>query len=379
VLLSIVHETAGEVDRHVVPLDAMMDYIRFTRPGKYAIHALVIYNSKKKNEQNKERARLLEKDTPRAYRVNLTQYTHLNEGSKYSFHPEWIEGNNGLLCHGDIDVEVPAEFFAKKPPAWVNSWAHCLITEQVVDQCSLRKRLIFAFTLQPFIVLFLLALKYVVLIPAYTVLKLLVAVFATLIGIRPKTRRQPDGVQAVNWKAVFGGLDSSVPDVWNPEDPVGFCYHHQQCEYSNHGGPFQFYSRKGLKRRSAFWWLLTPLFWVLNFGMPFLFVSRNLKVATELMTFIFVIAAIFTSLYSLVKWISETAKNQKKRPVSREEEEENRQKAVARKQKFEGTINKLLCETTPFEVAVSALPKERQTIRLRFQAIKAKVCRPFAY
>jgi hypothetical protein len=46
--------------------------------------------------------------------------------------------------------------------------------------------------------------------------------------------------------------------------------------------------------------------------------------------------------------------------------------------KFDKVYAPLVCAGVPRKPELSALPPERRTIRLRFLALKQKVCKPFA-
>lgn len=129
------YSTATEL-RWVVPLKQGMEYIYFRRPGKNKILAFLVLNENIKYVKERYLSKIVN------YRYNI------------------FDGNG--KCNEDdavvapqLEVDVPQGSFAKEPSAWEKEWVLWLLENKGVDQCSFRKRRIFAYTpfLQPLIFL----------------------------------------------------------------------------------------------------------------------------------------------------------------------------------------------------------------------------------
>ncbi len=379
-LLLMVHERAGEVDRRIVPLDAMMDYVRFNRAGQYTVYALVFSTSKKGKDEQEHLFSLLARQSPSSFKKNLFEYTYGRGASeRLILHADWIghETNFSLLCQSSISVAVPEQFFAKQPPAWLSRWVNYMFSEPPVDECHFKKRLIFAITIQPPLVAFWLIIKWLVGWPIFTFTRLLWAILAALLGVRPMTSRSDNSSMSVNWRASIGDYSYSFMDVWNPDDEMHMC-RTDACGHTHHGGTVQFRDRKGRRRKEAYWWLLTPLIWILGFAIPFLIVTMRHwefrdAFAVAFWWMLSVITALALVTFAVRSAIGLLGKSEVRRLAEEEEQ------VMTRKRKLVDAVDKLLCDTMPVEVDVSVLPPEQQTVRLRFLKIKARVCRPFAY
>lgn len=51
---------------------------------------------------------------------------------------------------GSIDIEMPAEAFAPPPPKWLDLWVRAYAPKKLIDECDFRRRIGYAFTVQPF-------------------------------------------------------------------------------------------------------------------------------------------------------------------------------------------------------------------------------------
>lgn len=91
------------------------------------------------------------------------QYTSKQNG-KYSSHVLSDEGtrhySGGFDLHArplwfasPITVNVPKDCFAKEPPAWEKRWVYWLSREKAIDQCDYRRRRLFSYTVQPILLL----------------------------------------------------------------------------------------------------------------------------------------------------------------------------------------------------------------------------------
>ena len=60
-------------------------------------------------------------------------------------------GQYKTLSH-PLSVDVPKEIFAAEPSAWEKSWVNHFFRNKVVDQCEFRRRRLFAYLVQPFLI-----------------------------------------------------------------------------------------------------------------------------------------------------------------------------------------------------------------------------------
>ncbi len=95
-----------------------------------------------------------------------------------------------------------------------------------------------------------------------------------------------------------------------------------------------------------------------------------------------VVLAIWINSMIAEKWSSSRAAKAQAKERAKNEERRMRkqQQARATKARLAEELSWLTCPdaTKQYLVGLEALPKGRRTVRLRFQATKAKVCRPFA-
>lgn len=133
-------------NRYVFTLKHMMGYISFRRPGKNKIYAYL--ETESDNPLDKWHG---------DYTSNV-----VNSNGDYSKH---ILGYSSATSEGDpvevpgkyhsipLEVDVPEEAFGKQPSGWEKNWVLWLIKDKGTDQCAFRRRRLFAYTLQPFILL----------------------------------------------------------------------------------------------------------------------------------------------------------------------------------------------------------------------------------
>ena len=69
---------------------------------------------------------------------------------------------------------------------------------------------------------------------------------------------------------------------------------------------------------------------------------------------------------------------ERRRQAKEASEKAKKAEQKRRDEEFAKELEQLSCSNASREVSVAALPKERQTVYLRFQNLKSKVCRPFA-
>jgi hypothetical protein len=113
-------------------------YIVFARSGEHDLRAVLVHDSVRSDSRVEERWR--ETDWDGWYAQRLVQ----------------CDGRAKIDAQGCIvqnvqRVEIPDGVFAKEPSAAMNAWVNMGFRDRPDDQCSFRRRAIYAFTIQPLI------------------------------------------------------------------------------------------------------------------------------------------------------------------------------------------------------------------------------------
>ena len=58
-----------------------------------------------------------------------------------------------------LDVDLPEEVFADEPPAWEKRWVNFFFSTKAIDQCDFRKRRLLAYTIQPILIVLMLIVR----------------------------------------------------------------------------------------------------------------------------------------------------------------------------------------------------------------------------
>lgn len=357
-LLVVTHENQ-EVDRYLVPISQMLAYIQFHKPGENRILATVVWQYG--DDVYKFRKEFLQQSSRGYYEQHV-----LNYGGK-----NLLRGFNypRLDQQTEITVMVPAELFAKEPPAWEKWWVNLLFNSKPQDQCQFRRRRMIAYSIQPLFVLFI--------VPILAIVRFLAASVLLFLGKRE-----------VNLEPIIHPFKHETNDVWrNAEDSV--------------------FLRDAEGKRQH--WLITlfspPVF--LGFlailaGIRFVFPSFfsqitllwwyyplvALAVLAGIAVTGILLLGLFSVIYSLLqialkvlkaKTADPLAELRKTRIQAREKREQEEAERKRRKEEqLRVELEQLLMCDGGFIPKLSELPKEKQTIYLRFQDLKAKVCKPYA-
>jgi hypothetical protein len=127
--------------RKVVPLKDLMTYLEFRSAGKNNIWAFISFAGKKVTHDE-----FLGK-TSRGYITDLLSSD--GSGWSYIFLVQADNTRRPELNSETLSVMVPANAFAKQPPAWEQAWVNHMFSDKPQDQCEYRRRRIFAYTLLP--------------------------------------------------------------------------------------------------------------------------------------------------------------------------------------------------------------------------------------
>ncbi len=364
-LLVVMHE-GSEVDRYLVPLSQMLAYIQFHKPGKNRILATVVWNWEGKTNELKKH--FLEQYCDGDYRRTV-----LDDYNKENFRS--YLGYSRLEQQTEITVMVPAELFVKEPPAWEKWWVNLWFEiKKPRDQCHYRRRRMLAYTVQPPVIL-------------------LFVIFATIFRVLAAGVLLFLGKRGVNLKPVIHPFKYRSDYVWSDTKASIF-----------------WRDTEG-KRQPWFITLLSPPFYAGVFavlvGIKLIFPSLVSELALKwwyypLVALAFTVGTVLIVSISIglsfiayplarlalkaLKGSALAERKEKKRMARKqaragarnrrtEKEEEERRR---RQEQLRVELEQILACNGDFTPELNALPKDKQTIYLRFQDLKAKVCKPFA-
>ena len=143
--------------RTVVPLKDLMAYVEFRTVGKVKIWGFISEQGKLAKDQYLSRGH-----------DGFVQDLLNSDGTDWGF---WFQRNDEKGSVIDVFAEplsvvVPEECFAPEPSAIEKRWVNWLFQDKCVDQCHFRKRRLFAYTVQPFIMLLNMLMRTVLLLVA---------------------------------------------------------------------------------------------------------------------------------------------------------------------------------------------------------------------
>lgn len=326
--------------REVVPLKQMMHYLQLKSSGEIKIFAGIIYSRNK--SQRELKSIFLGRLDYRSYR----SYVFDERGESLKLRGDFYDREHGYAhlfpeTSAEMSIHVPKEAFPKEPPKWEQKWVNWFYETKPVDQCQYRRRRIVAYTIQPFLFSIWFLINLVV--KTYTVF------FKGVIL----------GKRNTEWRAITYPLTH---------------------ETSNHKSDTSIYFQKeNNDRRCLPLFLFNPPTIIFGMMVTWVILYKQYETAFSFWpTFAYTIIgigsvsliaiALYTALDFLVsgkleespyfKNLFETAKEKRRLYLKNE--------------------YAILSSEAPRTVSLDTLPKEKQTIYLRFLDLKAKVCRPFA-
>src|SRR5271166_3039921 len=146
--------------RKVVPLKDLMTYVEFRSAGPNRIWGFISYMGR-----GASHTRYLGKKDGE-FQTNILDW----DGEQYAHFLldfETYEARTSKVYKGlsqPIQVEVPAGVFAPEPAPWEKAWVNLFFKDKVVDQCEFRRRRLFAYSVQPLIMLVSLILRFLLLV-----------------------------------------------------------------------------------------------------------------------------------------------------------------------------------------------------------------------
>lgn len=340
--------------RKIVPLTDPYAYVEFKYPGKNLVFAAVIFGRK---------VELCDRWLGGGGRGGRCGYNY----------PVLSETEEGPLAFGfkyncagyasitaALDVEVPEECFPKEPPEWEKAWVNWMYCGEAFDQCEYRQRRLMAYSIQP---------------PIFAV-RYLFGALATLALMLV-------GMRGIACGFLLHPLRRDVADIW----------------YRLRGSIFLPRAKDDIK--DFLWKLLlvplTPLFWV-TAGLIFVGLGSlpqcdilHRYAATErfwigsgafLAVYYWGLLCISCSviLYllgmSFIGWLGKL-ENRTKADTGSRDQPATRRPTEPKPAILSEKDAANLASGAPRPLSLRELPPERRTVRLRFQELKAKVCRPY--
>ena len=139
-----------EVGRKLVPLNQLMEYMDFHSSGEHRIQATIVWH--KNGDTRFLRARMLGGNY-KGTSFKRSKATDHNgslwfDEQKVQFQKANIE----YIGRCKITINVNASFFAKEPAAWEKWWVNLWFQGEPRDQCNFGKRRFLAYLVQPFFV-----------------------------------------------------------------------------------------------------------------------------------------------------------------------------------------------------------------------------------
>lgn len=333
-LCSAPPESGGHVAewRGWAKLSDMMAYVTFYRPGKNRILARVTPTRDGVNEWM-ERSRDGSSWMGRAMEFPEGYYSDLEKKNcKYLLTRGlltrgWI-GHNRLWNY--IDIDMPPGCFAKEPSNIEKIWVNFFFKNKAVDQCEFRRRRMLAYTVQPLIFL-VVALFWAVVISCVQILNLMIGKWTVWEDFK---------AFSIDKRVDFLKVEKFGPLDW------------------------MFVPVPGITTAACVLWRITHLWkWML-------IIPALLLVIPIVIGFLCLGIALFDWIYrSIVKRSPRIrAAHAKAREVER---------LAIQKAELEA-LDLLLCNSGKRIYKLGDLPKNKRTIKLRFQNIKSAVCKPFA-
>lgn len=338
---------------HVVPLTSQLRYVNFAKPGRNIVRAVVIDIP---NKLAGKRVKSLR---------NYADYANPFDESGKPVGTIWngipvLEGSEAALT----DINVSADMFAPEPAEWRKKLVRVIFRRREQDQCHFRRRFLFSLLLVP---LFAVGL---------TIIKFALTIFGLLYGARHFDWRfwhprhtfddpmnvLPDGKVTSYWYHDSEGYPRS-PLFWIISPPVlifapliawGFFHiqeHHGQSHRTFPIVQWGFWETVGVVDGVAIGFVSAVLL-ILGVGAGIAWLLSNVGVDSP-----FDIANDFFT----TQW-----------------QAYQHRKTEARKARIYADLETMQCGEDPPPLTVGDLPADKQTIELRFHALKTRVCKPFA-
>lgn len=327
--------------RKVAPLKDLLTYIEFRSSGPCKIWGFI--SSKRKSDVTSD---YLDRYKGQ-YQSNIINF----DGDAYSYNllegetPQAISSKEYRFLSKPIDVDVPEGVFASEPADWEKDWVNHFFNNKVVDQCDFRRRRLFAYGVQPFIMS----------------LNMFVRLFWLMVGCLFLLR-------GTSLKYILHPLTYDMRDCIDTMVGGSILYRPIE-EYSDVvPTPLDLIRMFGLLFLSPV--ILIPiLFFIyignietaIAFGSIFLGLGVMALIVSALINYRGAAGNLFRSFLS---WLSH--------PVLRKDKDEELWYLNQEE------IKLITCSKDTKPLTYNTIPAKHKTIKLRFQNLKSKVCKPFS-
>lgn len=358
-----VKEYGQETQRYFVPLTAELTYVSFSRSGSNSAFATVVWEPSGGGAWSLKRA--FRPGTGPGDLGYIFDYSEELNPERYFSRDIGHAHYEGRLLYevtDEITVTVPKEMFAPEPTQWRKDYVGKFFQYRAFDQCHFRKR---------FWPLFVFGIVYFPFAYLARVVQVLIGLVLGLRDVRVRSFGHP--------------LQHSIVDV-----------------LENAENPRWWYDKDG-RTLPAWRWPFNPVT-VVALALIIFFISginvtrdgqaaeligwgwwQSLGVSAlaHLVPFalwgIVMLVALVVGVVGKIPVPRKRSKPAKSRSVKRRVTKHERREAQL-KADIAATrreLEQMVCTQASTKVAVEALPKEKRTFRLHYQATKSKVCRPF--
>lgn len=316
--------------RKLVNLNDPMTMIDFRSSGENRVTAAVVFGDS-------------EKDIRRRFlSLDCGFYKSTVMGSEGTFIASYYVTGSGC-----VDVDVPEELFAKEPFDW--DWVNRFFESKPRDQCAFRRRRLFAYTVQPFVVS-VVALSEILYGALRWAASFVVAVALLSVGMR-----------GLNWKPLLHPMDHAPTKVLTSRSKSIF-------------------NVKAGELELPIFFVFSPLFLS---GIVAAVIAVSLRIPSLVVSMIFVMSVAFCGLFALTLgsvWNAFATRKHNNRPSWMQRRlEKARQKQEWHAKQVVAELDALACSGEGRSVpSVTELPFTPKTIRFYAAALKQKVCRGYA-
>ena len=324
--------------RGVASLTDMIAFVTFYKPGPNRIFVSVLDRSREDKTWtdsflSKNRECLAYGDQECNGELIPIKYNHYDDCS--------------LVKVATFDVDVPEECFAKLPPKWLQSWCDLLFPiSKVKDQCAFRRRMIFAFTVQPIIV---------ALLSTFIIFALLLGWICQLIGALACLSVS---CKNINWKPLFKPFNI-FSSTFNQESVFKNIngYHFAIFDKFGNFAPYNIFLCSIFPTL-----ILTGIFYLFAIDLivriPILFIMLLMVLTT------FILCSLGCIGIGILNYFDGLIVKPIKPKTAKTKEYEYKESEL------------LSCGKLNIQ-SVRDLPRRKRTLKLKFKDTKAKVCRPF--
>lgn len=366
VVVNIGKDSNQEMIRKLVPMTEMMTFIQFARAGINRVFAAIVYPSSSNPgyEEIKSMKKKVLNKSGSSYDFGVLDYNDERWNFTYGSNISAIysDSTDEEALVASIDFDVPAQLFAPEPAEWEKWWVNLMHEDKPIDQCHFRKRRLFAYTIQPIL---LLIINLVFLTFKYLTILFLV----TVAVIR--------GIFDFDWNEVKNNIihpwSYNVRDIWDEVRKSETIYTHKKDKkyhrcYDYRGGVLPWFRPTML--------LAYVVIVVILYTIVFVFNWVQLSVLLVFLGGVLFVCAAFAALYFAV------IKNEARIARSKKREEDYHNDQIQRERNelsflLCSTGNEAVVDTSALRPQIKALPENKQTVKLKFYDFKKKICKPF--